>query len=201
MHTICRLLVAAVVACAACAFAGCETNVATVLVLGDSISVMSADDYVMQWERDDVHLPVVNAVFGAGVCSGTGGADDAYWQSRVPNVLSSVSPSTVVVELGTNDGACADEYGRHINQFMALLPTDKLVLWVNVGDRVPEAPVLNAAIDEAQKRFHNLRVADYHTHFADHPEWFPAAPNVHLNAAGQAELAVWLLGQVNATGT
>jgi hypothetical protein len=191
------------VMCLGLGVVACKPTVrASVLVLGDSITVLSADDIVTWWQaRDFGYLPTINSLNGIGACPSAQGPD-LYWPGRVDSIRTKMEPEAVIVELGTNDvqnnhTACIDDY---INVAMSPI-VDRLpavpVFWLTVREDVnpPLSATLNAKLREATKRWPNLTILDYDAHFR--PNCGQWCDGVHPNAAGQVEYARWLAGALD----
>ena len=113
----------------------------TVLVIGDSNIERGANQLVQALtDRPNAYISIITARTGMGVrgyISTTNSAD--WWQIRLPQLLASVQPDVVVIELGANDTSQPGtvttpgyaSYGQKINWLRALLP-EVPILWTNL---------------------------------------------------------------------
>jgi lysophospholipase L1-like esterase len=134
-----------------------------------------------------------------------------FWKVRLGHALSQVNTDAIVVELGINDAAQLGArdgpgysfYDEKIDWFMALLPSDKPVLWTNLPcaieptDHKTGCAVVNAALTLAPIRHTNLAVLDWGAEADTHPEYMQ--PNdVHYSAAGNSAYATFIAGALDA---
>ena len=65
------------------------------------------------------------------------------------------------------------------------------VLWVNLHDVQPEFAAKNAVLAAAAQHHPELRVLDWNSYSAAHPEWFQT-DFIHLRPAGGLAIATWI---------
>jgi len=92
-------------------------------------------------------------------------------------------PDTVVIHLGTNGPFTLAGF----QEAMSLVADRDRVVWVTIA--LPEQPQyefrdsVNQMIRQQAARYENVRLADFATAAAQHPEWF-YEDGVHINSAG-----------------
>ena len=67
----------------------------------------------------------------------------------------------------------------------------KHVLWVNLHEVRPEFAAKNAVLAAAAKRHPELRILDWNSYSAGHPEWYQN-DFIHLMPAGGVAIAAWI---------
>jgi lysophospholipase L1-like esterase len=120
-----------------------------VVVIGDSITVGSAPLIVAAADADDVDVTVLAEV-GRRI---TVGSEPSSGSDVVREVFDESDPDLVVVALGTNDigkYTTIEEYAAQIQEFLALVPGDTPVAWINTYlSRTPDdSSAFNAALLE-----------------------------------------------------
>jgi hypothetical protein len=191
--------VALLTAAVALSLTACQPAVrASVLHIGDSIMVQTADDVINTAAfRDFGYLDTFNAMGGIGACpeqQATTPEDGYYWPERIASIRTKLAPEMVVIQLGTNDrphSACVADYGaRAVDPLMEALPGVP-VLWLDVREDLgAEATAINQQLHGATARWPNLEVLPYSAHFANQSEWVVGS---HLTNKGQGEYARWLI--------
>jgi lysophospholipase L1-like esterase len=121
-----------------------------VVVIGDSITVGSAPLILAAADADDVDVTVLAEVGRRITVDGqpSSGSD------VVREVFDEGDPDLVVVALGTNDIGkyeTIDEYAAQIEEFLALVPDDTPVAWINAYlSRTPDdSSAFNAGLLQA----------------------------------------------------
>src|SRR4051812_28911380 len=152
----------------------------TVLFVGDSNITKGAAQIAatLTTRSDGTHLPVFGSRSGTGIrgygpnaCPSQCDASD-YWALKVANILASVTPAVVVVDLAINDfptagtptGLGYSNYSAKIDWLMSHLP-DVPVLWTNLPCGLEVAPyngvgcsTINTELAAADTRIANLTV-------------------------------------------
>jgi lysophospholipase L1-like esterase len=171
--------------------AGCEGEIerpGPVLLVGDSIFALSADD--LNWTlRSDGWQTTVDAYPGAGVRNG--GFTFVDWPSRLRDLVAYVRPKVVIVELGTNGCGQCDSVPEAIDADMRQLRDIGTVLWLNTatfGPRGAQGRQVNAALDAAAERWDNMEILPYDRWFEGRTDLIPA-DDVHPTDAGARALA------------
>lgn len=124
-----------------------------------------------------------------------------YWKLKLAATLPKVKPDAVVVDLGINDitfGAGTattsgyGNYGQKIDYLMALLPTNKPVIWTNLPCQIEPSSALtgchaiNLALSQAHTRWANIVVPDWASVANNHVEYMRTDSPIHYNDAGYA---------------
>jgi hypothetical protein len=146
-----------------------------VYVVGDSITVLSAQQIKDAFRGDDVIVqarPWINVEQGLGLLRSYGGGVAAR----------------IVRALGSNDGNPPADFGPQIDEVMAYIHSlnkPVQVWWVNVSTLInPAYAAVNDAISAATLRYRNLRVIDSASVAAAHPEYL--YDGLHCNPLGCA---------------
>jgi lysophospholipase L1-like esterase len=118
-----------------------------VVVIGDSITVGSAPLILAAADADDVDVTVLAEV-GRRI---TVGSQPSSGSDVVREVFDEDDPDLLVVALGTNDigkYTTIDEYAAQIQEFLALVPAETPVAWINTYlSRTPDdSSAFNAAL-------------------------------------------------------
>lgn len=111
-------------------------DIRSVVVLGDSISRATAEEYADAFSANGIPEVRVEAEVGRriDVGNGKGSAPLSGIRTLFGLLAEGVSPDAWVIELGTNDigsYATPDEYGALIDQILDMLPTEVPLVWVN----------------------------------------------------------------------
>jgi lysophospholipase L1-like esterase len=186
-----RLVAALWVVLAASGLAGCSGEVekpGPVLLVGDSIFFLASDD-LTQALRSDGWKVVIDAYPGAGIQGG--GYTSLDWPSRLADLVGSVHPRAVVVELGTNGCDGCPSLAQAIDADMASLRGVEPVLWLTVNTEGPRAELgqqVNAALAGATGRHESLELLRYDEWMKGRTDLVPA-DDVHPTAEGNKAVA------------
>jgi hypothetical protein len=154
----------------------------SVVVVGDSMSVLAKDDLVRAGHDDGFDVTV-----------------DAFpgitFAARMTAVeqLSTRRSGPVVVELGTNDvldGTPTPELDALVDQATAALVKVPCVVFVNTGvllDADGRAAAFNAHLRETIASHHNMHLDDWDAEFRQHPDW--SYDSIHLEPAFRPQYA------------
>ena len=165
-----------------------------VSVISDSIltSVTWSTDGSLASLSDGLDLQI-----DAGVCRRLNGQSCEFNGTYVPTTLSVINswitllgPVVVIVE-GYND--IPDQFAGDVELTLNTLRDHGVqhVLWVNLHDISPEYTAKNAVLAAAARHHPELRVLDWNSYAAPHPEWFQT-DWIHLRPAGGDAIAAWL---------
>jgi hypothetical protein len=91
----------------------------------------------------------------------------------------------VVIHLGNNGPMSAEQF----DALMTEVADQRLVLALTLHEPRSYEAGNNAVITGAVQRWPNLRVVDWHTAAASHPEWFGDGEGIHLSDAGARAMA------------
>jgi hypothetical protein len=99
--------------------------------------------------------------------------------------------STVVIVDGYND--LPENFAGDVELTLDTLRNDGVqhVLWVNLHEVRPEYAAKNAVLAAAAKSHPELRVLDWNTYAAGHPDWFQT-DGIHLVPSGGLAIATWI---------
>jgi hypothetical protein len=133
----------------------------------------------------------------AGVCRRLNGQSCEFNGTYVPTTLSVINDwrtqlgAVVVIVDGYND--LPDSFAGDVELTLNTLRDDQVqhVLWVNLHEGRAEYVAKNAVLAAAARRHPELRVLDWNTYSAKHPEWFQT-DFIHLTAAGGSAIAPWI---------
>jgi len=170
---------------------GCTPEVekpGPVLLVGDSIFFLAGSDmlYTLRahgWTTQEAAYP------GAGIRGG--GYVPLNWPARMHDLVNSVRPKVVVVELGTNGCQGCPSLAAAIDQDMQSLRAVPHVLWLTTntqGPRAAQGKTVNAALEDATKRWHNLELLRYDEWMRNRTDLVPAN-DVHPTPAGNVAIA------------
>jgi hypothetical protein len=173
---------------------GAATPAPRVSVISDSIltSVTWGDGSALAALSEGLDLQI-----DAGVCRRLNGESCEFNGGRVPTTLSVINAwrtqlgSIVVISDGYND--LPDNFAADVELTLSTLRDDQVqhVLWVNLHEGRDEYVAKNAVLDAAARRHPELRVLDWNSYSAAHPEWFQT-DFIHLTAAGGSAIASWI---------
>jgi lysophospholipase L1-like esterase len=186
-----RLVAATCVVVASSGLAGCGGDVekpGPVLLVGDSIFFLAGDDLTRMLQSEGWKV-VVDAYPGAGIQGG--GYTPLDWPSRLRDLVGSVHPRAVVVELGTNGCDGCPSLADAIDADMASLRGVDPVLWLTVNTEGPRAELgqqVNAALAGAAQRHDSLEVLRYDEWMKGRTDLVPA-DDVHPTTAGNKAIA------------
>jgi lysophospholipase L1-like esterase len=130
-----------------------------VVVIGDSITVGSAPLIVAAAEAGDVDVTVLAEV-GRRI---TVGNRPSSGSDVVREVFDAGDPDLVVVALGTNDVGkytTIEEYAAQIQEFLALVPADTPVAWINtyLSRTEDDSAAFNAALLDTMRQRGNATI-------------------------------------------
>jgi hypothetical protein len=184
----------------------------TVLFIGDSNITRGATEItqVLTVRVDGAHLPVLGSKPGMGVrgygpeCASAHCASSEYWALRIPQMLASVTPSVIVVNLGINDALAVGTptsvgygaYAAKIDWLMSQVPATVAVLWTNLPcaleptNYVTGCKAINTQLNLARPRHPNLTVLNWNSIATNHHEYMGGAGVApHYTSAGYAAWA------------
>jgi hypothetical protein len=133
----------------------------------------------------------------AGVCRRLNGQSCEFNGSYVPTTLSVINTwitqlgSIVVIVDGYND--LPDHFAGDVELTLNTLRDHGVqhVLWVNLHNVQPEYAAKNAVLAAAAQHHPELRVLDWNSYAAPHPEWFQT-DFIHLRPEGGIAIASWI---------
>ena len=196
-----RLCAAVAVSIVAAAFpalsrsdAGAAPSPPRVSVISDSIltSVTWGDGSALAALSAGLDLQI-----DAGVCRRLNGESCEFNGGHVPTTLSVINSwstqlgAIVVIVDGYND--LPDAFAGDVELTLDALRDDQVqhVLWVNLHEGRAEYVAKNAVLAAAASHHPELRVLDWNSYSAAHPEWFQT-DFIHLTAAGGSAIAAWI---------
>jgi hypothetical protein len=173
---------------------GAASSPPRVSVISDSIltSVTWGDGSALAALSDGLDLQI-----DAGVCRRLNGQSCEFNGSHVPTTLSVINDwrtqlgAVVVIVDGYND--LPDSFAGDVELTLDTLRDDQVqhILWVNLHEGRAEYVAKNAVLTAAARRHPELRILDWNTYSARHPEWFQT-DFIHLTAAGGSAIAPWI---------
>jgi len=170
-----RRLAAATVMLAVTTVPACSSTRADVVVVGDSISVLS----------EDTIDAVVDAPLEVDAESGATIAD----QHQAVSDAIDKRPEALVIELGTNDmGEPTDAVTAEVNEILDDAASLPCVRWVTVALPGEAAGRFNQFLHEQDAARDNLELVDWAAIAPGHPTGFEP-DNIHPNPSGQLVLA------------
>jgi lysophospholipase L1-like esterase len=145
---------------------------ADVLVVGDSLAVGT--------------LPYLGPMLGGRniVAAARNGITTPQGMKLVRRELRIVTPATVVISLGTNDGSDAKKFADRLRRTMALLPEDACVIWATIirPARKGDYKGLNRVLHAAKRRDPRIVVVDWEHAVTGGAVYLP--DGLHADAAG-----------------
>lgn len=172
----------------------------SVVVLGDSISRATVDDYTTAFNAAAIPDVVVDAETGRRIEVGNGKGDSPLSgvRSLFALLADGADPDAWVIELGTNDigsYATPEEYGRLIDQILGMLDDQVPLVWVNTyRPQYPElTDVFNLVLSERIGKRPNAVVADWFSVASAPDQQVLRSDDLHPNADGSAVLAMLVL--------
>jgi lysophospholipase L1-like esterase len=172
----------AIACCALAALALAPTAAARadeldVLVVGDSLAVRTQPYLAPLLEGRNVVSHVRN------------GATTPQGMRLLRMALRTVSPKTVVLSLGTNDGSDPRRFADRLRRTMALLRPDACVVWATIirPSRKGAYRGLNRVLHQAKRRDPRIVVIDWEHAVADGPVVLP--DGLHADEAGYRQRA------------
>ncbi len=177
------------------AAAGADPSPPRVSVISDSILTS------VTWARDGVALAALSDGLDLQIDAGVGrrlnGQSAEFNGSYVPTTLDVINGwinqlgSIVVIVDGYND--LPDSFAGDVELTLDTLRDHGVqhVLWVNLHEVQPAFAARNAVLAAAAKHHPELRVLDWNSYSAGHPEWYQN-DFIHLMPAGGVAIATWL---------
>jgi hypothetical protein len=173
---------------------GAASSTPRVSVISDSIltSVTWGDGTALAALSQGLDLQI-----DAGVCRRLNGESCEFNGTHVPTTLSVINGwrtqlgTIVVIVDGYND--LPDNFAGDVELTLDTLRDDQVqhVLWVNLHEIRAEYVAKDAVLIAATRRHPELRVLDWNSYAAGHPEWFQT-DFIHLTAAGGSAIAPWI---------
>jgi lysophospholipase L1-like esterase len=174
--------------------------IASVVVLGDSISRATDEEYHATFAKAGISDVRVEAQVGRRIEVGNGKGAVALSGVRTLFGLlaEKVSPDAWVVELGTNDiGSYPDAaaYAGLIDQILGMLPVDVPLVWVNAyrPQYVDHTNMFNMVLQQRISDRPNAIVADWFTVASAPDQHVLRSDDLHPNTDGQAVLSMLVL--------
>jgi lysophospholipase L1-like esterase len=174
--------------------------IASVVVLGDSISRATDEEYHATFAKAGISDVRVEAQVGRRIEVGNGkGAVPLSGVRTLFGLLAEkVSPDAWVIELGTNDiGSYADAaaYAGLIDQILGMLPADVPLVWVNAyrPQYVDHTNMFNMVLQQRISDRANATVADWFTVASSPDQNVLRSDDLHPNTNGQAVLSMLVL--------
>ena len=195
------LTTAAVVVLAAAAIPGLSGANRATASPGPRVSVISDSILTAVTWGDPATLASLSAgldlQIDAGVCRRLNGQSCEFNGGYVPTTLSVINSwstqlgSIVVIVDGYNDLPSA--FAGDVELTLDTLRDHGVqhILWPNLHDVSPEYAAKNAVLAAAAQHHPELRVLDWNSYSAAHPDWFQT-DFIHLRPAGGAAIASWL---------
>ena len=145
---------------------------ADVLVVGDSLAVGT--------------LPYLGPMLGGRniVAAAKNGITTPQGMKLVRRELRVVTPKTVVISLGTNDGSDPRRFSDRVRRTMALLPENSCVIWATIirPPRKGDYRGLNRVLNAAKRRDPRIRVINWEHAVSVGAVFLP--DGLHADAAG-----------------
>jgi hypothetical protein len=166
-----------------------------VSVISDSILTS------VTWNNDGVALADLSNGLDLEIDAGVGrrlnGQSAEFEGSYVPTTLSVISSwinqlgSIVVIVDGYND--LPDSFAGDVELTLDTLRDHGVqhVLWVNLHEVRPEFAAKNAVLAAAARRHPELRILDWNSYSAAHPDWYQT-DFIHLMPSGGVAIASWI---------
>ena len=143
-----------------------------VLVVGDSLAVGT--------------LPYLGPMLGGRniVSAAKNGITTPQGMGMVRRELRLVTPKTVVISLGTNDGSDAQCFADRVRRTMSLLPENACVVWSTIirPRRKGDYRGLNRVLHQAKRRDPRIVVVDWEHAVTGGAVYLP--DGLHADAAG-----------------
>jgi lysophospholipase L1-like esterase len=143
-----------------------------VLVVGDSLAVGT--------------LPYLGPMLGGRniVAAAKSGITTPEGMKLVRRELRVVTPKTVVISLGTNDGSDPHRFADRVRRTMSLLPENACVIWATIirPKRKGAYRGLNRVLQQAKRRDPRIVVVDWEHAVTDGAVFLP--DGVHADDAG-----------------
>lgn len=177
------------------AAAGADSSSPHVSVISDSILTS------VTWAKDGVALAALSDGLDLQIDAGVGrrlnGQSAEFNGSYVPTTLDVINGwinqlgSIVVIVDGYND--LPDSFAGDVELTLDTLRDHGVqhVLWVNLHEVQPAFATRNAVLAAAARHHPELRILDWNSYSAGHPEWYQN-DFIHLMPAGGVAIATWL---------
>lgn len=173
---------------------GAASPAPRVSVISDSILT------AVTWGNDPAQAALSNGLdlqIDAGVCRRLNGESCEFNGSHVPTTLTVINSwsgqlgSIVVIVDGYND--LPNAFAGDVELTLDTLRDHGVqhILWPNLHNVSPEYAAKNAVLAAAAQHHPELRVLDWNSYSANHPDWFQT-DFIHLRPAGGAAIATWL---------
>ena len=196
-----RLNAAAVAVFAAVAFPalfqaapGAASSTPRVSVISDSVLT------AVTWGNDPAQAALSGGLdlqIDAGVCRRLNGQSCEFNGAYVPTTLAVINSWGSRPRLDRRDRRRlqrpAGNFANDVELTLNTLRNDGVqhVLWVNLHEVQPEFVAKNAVLAAAAQHHPELRVLDWNSYSAAHPEWFQT-DFIHLRPAGGLAIAAWI---------
>ena len=166
-----------------------------VSVISDSILTS------VTWAKDGVGLAALSSGLDLQIDAGVGrrlnGQSAEFEGAYTPTTLNVISSwinqlgSIVVIVDGYND--LPGNFAGDVELTLDTLRDHGVqhVVWVNLHEVRPEFAAKNAVLAAAARRHPELRVLDWNSYSAGHPEWYQN-DFIHLMPAGGVAIATWI---------
>ena len=145
---------------------------ADVLVVGDSLAVGT--------------MPYLATMLGGRhvVSAAKNGITTPQGMKLMRGGLKIVTPKTVVISLGSNDGSDPRRFADRVRRTMALLPENACVIWATIirPPRKGDYRGLNRVLNAAKRRDPRIRVIDWEHAVTGGAVYLP--DGLHADAAG-----------------
>jgi lysophospholipase L1-like esterase len=145
---------------------------ADVLVVGDSLAVGT--------------MPYLGPMLGGRniVAATKSGITTPEGMELVRKELRLVTPATVVISLGSNDGSDAKKFADRVRRTMSLLPENACVIWATIirPARKGDYRGLNRVLNQAKRRDARIVVVDWEHAVTGGAVFLP--DGLHADAAG-----------------
>src|SRR5437870_3989010 len=173
--------------------AGATSPAPRVSVISDSILT------AVTWSNEPAQAALtagLDTQIDAGVCRRLNGESCEFNGSHVPTTLSVINSwanlgSIVVIVDGYND--IPGNFASDVELTLNTLPDHGVqqVLWPDLHEVKPEYAAKNAALRAVEKHHQELRVLDWNSFSAAHPDWYQT-DGIHLVPAGGLAIATWI---------
>jgi lysophospholipase L1-like esterase len=172
-------------------------EIKSVVVLGDSISRATTDEYATAFSANGIPEVRVEAEVGRRIEVGNGkGSSPLSGVRTLFGLLSeSVSPDAWVIELGTNDIGSyptADAYGELIDQILGMLPVEVPLVWVNCyrPQYLDHTNMFNMVLQQRINDRPNAVVTDWFSTASAKDQDVLRSDDLHPNDFGSSVLAL-----------
>jgi peptidoglycan/LPS O-acetylase OafA/YrhL len=158
----------------------------------DSSKATGSESYDITFVGDSVMLGASKAILNTFSDSYVDAKESRQVRNTLPILQGLANEgkigSTVVIALGTN-GAFTTDTGSQLIDFLG---TDKKIYWVKAyGQHLQWQQQANAAVDAIAEKYSNVKVIDWASEGAAHPEYF-GSDGIHLNEAGSKAYAKFI---------